>query len=741
MQGNSIPGSNDARRQELVVEFLYDQATQLLRLLRWSASDILGPLDIPIPFEALFEQPFQPAPPRRNQVRGVEDDLRALRQALQEFRDGTAPVDWEQSAVIESLRLLLENIYQQPIVFKGMSRSAGSLQGGVAAAPPAPKPAPSPAPPLGAPGLGLDWMPRSGDVKAIDEPAVLAAGPENASADSKPIAPGLRVNVEVDEVPAGQPLRVDEEYALAVWLDDRVSAAHSVVFANERAFEQGEDQVELEVLLTSKNLTVLTSDPQRLRARRSGRSRNKVRFQIQPQRAGAAQATVVFFRNRNFVQAVMVTLGVGDLATQAILGVESLGRPPEAAFPLRRRDLSLFIRRTGQEYELMLVGPVAASATLRLSPEQVKNSAERARAALMDIVYLRSGPGNVVSVHPRHTRLPPGAQLDYQRAIDIPEQVHQAALKILAEAGQDLFDAIFNAPTADAQVKLLGAKLRELATADPMIIQIVSQEFPLPWGMLYLTDRFDPNDVDPARFLGFRHVIEQIPLQMNMAVTDPLIRSINPPLEVSINLNSQIDNDMRLSVVADQRTYWDGLQRNAGVHVVHRSTNEELLSALQDATTKDQIVYFFGHAAAASDPNDAYVMLSGNERLTLAAMRRGAAHTRFPGLPLVIMNACESAEMTPLFYDGFMPFFTQKGARGVIGTECEVPALFAAEWARRFFDAFLGGAKPLGTVLLEIRQEFLREHNNVLGLLYTTYCDGDTQIQTALSLARSEARP
>ena len=73
-----------------------------------------------------------------------------------------------------------------------------------------------------------------------------------------------------------------------------------------------------------------------------------------------------------------------------------------------------------------------------------------------------------------------------------------------------------------------------------------------------------------------------------------------------------------------------------------------------------------------------------------------------------------------------------KGARGVIGTQCKTPALFAAEWAGRFFDRFLEGAE-LGDVFLDLRREFLTEHGNPLGLLYAVHCDGDTRIEPALN--------
>jgi hypothetical protein len=100
----------------------------------------------------------------------------------------------------------------------------------------------------------------------------------------------------------------------------------------------------------------------------------------------------------------------------------------------------------------------------------------------------------------------------------------------------------------------------------------------------------------------------------------------------------------------------------------------------------------------------------------------------------VFINACESAELSPSFYDGFVPYFMAKGARGVIGTECRTPALFAATWAERFFDHFLDGA-PIGEIFLDLRREFLEKHRNPLGLMYAVHCDGDTLIQPALTAA------
>ena len=124
-------------------------------------------------------------------------------------------------------------------------------------------------------------------------------------------------------------------------------------------------------------------------------------------------------------------------------------------------------------------------------------------------------------------------------------------------------------------------------------------------------------------------------------------------------------------------------------------------------------------------------MLS-DARITLGELNTDAStDIKLRGNPLVFINACESAELSPLFYDGFVPYFMGKGARGVIGTECRTPGIFAAEWAARFFPRFLDG-EPLGALFLALRREFLDKHHNPLGLLYAVHCDGDTQVSPAL---------
>jgi hypothetical protein len=103
---------------------------------------------------------------------------------------------------------------------------------------------------------------------------------------------------------------------------------------------------------------------------------------------------------------------------------------------------------------------------------------------------------------------------------------------------------------------------------------------------------------------------------------------------------------------------------------------------------------------------------------------------RFANGPLVFLNMCESAQVLPSLSGGFIPFFIQRGARGIIGTECPMTSTFAHPFSQEFFRRFLQG-QAIGQILWELRKEFL-EKGNPLGLAYTLYCDADMRLKQPL---------
>jgi hypothetical protein len=365
---------------------------------------------------------------------------------------------------------------------------------------------------------------------------------------------------------------------------------------------------------------------------------------------------------------------------------------------------------------------------LPLTLPQLAHLVEELRDELLTIVQLRSGPNNTAV---------------YQTAIDIPEAINREALKRLARVGWRFYDRLFG---SDPNGQVLGDGLRRLAQREHLKIQIRSQRFVLPWGVLYIADRFDENNVDPDLFLGLKHVIEQIPVQPALQAIDTLNIASEPPLTVGVQFDTDIDTEMRLPLIAEQRKYWGALGDARVLNLVERVDRDAVRAALADGTTADQLLYFYCHAASRSlsdpgGPGSSALVFKGGQRLTLDDLDVDAPRRiPLPGNPLVFINACETAELSPLFYDGFVPYFVAKGARGVIGTESLMPALFAREWATRFFDRFLTG-ESVGQIFLDLRREFYFEHNNLLGLLYALYCDGDTRIDPALQLPAAAVSP
>ncbi|MFZ6029309.1 MAG: CHAT domain-containing protein [Chloroflexota bacterium] len=548
---------------------------------------------------------------------------------------------------------------------------------------------------------------------------------ESAGETIEANAPQKRyINVELKDSseknfdPAAKPLQNGEVYTLSfdVDLELRATAIATKGAAFAYPFQEGEQLVKITVRLESEDFDFFGEQEKTLLVPRTGKSRNKAAFLMEPRHEGECQINAIFLKDGNFVQVMALRFYVG-----ALFQATTLGRDVEAAFGVQPRDVSLTILNTGSAFQLVLIAPgVAATAILPLKLPELKDITNQVREKLQALVDYEEDKHRF-----------------YQQAIDIPCEIHAFALQQLAEAGFRLYQRIFFGPSADEQSKNLGRKLRQLAQKDRLKIQIFSQDFVLPWGLLYMADRFDPDDIRPEFFLGLKHIIEHIPLQQSLSVTDNRMDG-SRGLAVGLNVNGDIDKDMGAPLIGSQLNYWQTLQANgARVSLVTRQTADEVTRALANPDTPDQVLYFYCHGISqdvdeSGGVSKSRLVLSGHGSLTLDDLNLFAPpDDQLRSAPLVFINACESAQLSPLVYDGFVPYFMSKGARGVIGTEVETPALFAVHWAERFFDRFLRG-ETLGEIFLALRKEFLEQHHNVMGLLYALYVDGDTRLEPAV---------
>jgi hypothetical protein len=547
-----------------------------------------------------------------------------------------------------------------------------------------------------------------------------APGQRGATVDAKAETQPARkrwVNAELDRDPTHDPLAVGYWYTLKVdiALDARISSA--VVFEGEDAFPEGERDIIVTVQVASSDFDV-ARDAGTLRIGREGPSFQPALFGVSPLRNGACTLQVTLHRDGNFIQQLTVAVEVGK---PSAMFVTTVGRPVSAATAIQPRDIGISLSPYGSGYECVVWGSVAARATLPVSQAQLAEAVDTYRRSLLKVVGYEKRFGD----------------LPFQFGIDIPAEAQDDALEIMAGAGARLFQKLFYAPAAGSDSHDLGDFLRrELGQGGPLKkLQVLTREVPIPWACLYLGDVRTRESLRWDKFIGFSHVVEQIPLQPNLLVSNSDVPSDKPKLSVSLNVNTKIDGSMQLDVVAAQEAYWAQAEAGRRIAVKRRETKREILDAMNDEALDDQVLYFYCHAETAAlgdagGPDGSSLELT-DDKLTLGELALLAPAERpLKGMPLVFINACESAALSPAFYDGFVPYFMAKGARGVVGTECNTPALFAKDFAQRFFDRFLNG-ESVGTAFLSLRQEYLVAHRNPLGLLYAVHCDGDTRISPA----------
>ena len=88
-------------------------------------------------------------------------------------------------------------------------------------------------------------------------------------------------------------------------------------------------------------------------------------------------------------------------------------------------------------------------------------------------------------------------------------------------------------------------------------------------------------------------------------------------------------------------------------------------------------------------PDLSHISLSNAFDITLMDMdNQGISMS---GNPLVIINACETGNLNPLYTGHFASNFLRYGARGVVATECIVPDKFAAAFAQHLYCHLLDG--------------------------------------------------
>jgi hypothetical protein len=97
----------------------------------------------------------------------------------------------------------------------------------------------------------------------------------------------------------------------------------------------------------------------------------------------------------------------------------------------------------------------------------------------------------------------------------------------------------------------------------------------------------------------------------------------------------------------------------------------------------------------------------------------------YPGWPIVFINSCSIAGLSPHVFDSFLRRFREKNAFGIIASSFPLPTRFATLFGCEFLDGYSKGMR-VGQLFLELRQRLLK-NKNPLAFFYSLQCPLDVQ--------------
>lgn len=290
----------------------------------------------------------------------------------------------------------------------------------------------------------------------------------------------------------------------------------------------------------------------------------------------------------------------------------------------------------------------------------------------------------------------------------------QDQLRALAEAGKSTFNKIFS----DAEV---ANAIRFLMSSYRLRVEITSDEFSVPWEILFDGDLYAPLSYED--FWGMKYLISRTGRKRTLQ--KPIIFYSTRP---KIGL---LTNNKLASVKTEARFFTD-LRDQGGIDLFTlRSLNPDPEQKLEEFRhlqsfwkTPLDIAQIACHAYFNdNDRQQCYLELTESFPIDLDALEN--YEVALDNSPLVILNACGTGNLNPQYASNFTTMFLRQGAIGVVATECILPDDFAAQFTKELYQRFLKGDQ-LGECLLETRRHFLEKHNNPAALLYSMYAPSTT---------------
>jgi hypothetical protein len=341
---------------------------------------------------------------------------------------------------------------------------------------------------------------------------------------------------------------------------------------------------------------------------------------------------------------------------------------------------------------------------------------------------------------------------DYQGGVGGPDSKLAAHLGKLAEKGSNFYSSMFPnwAERYDTQLNLPAGSTMQIAP--------LSKNLSLPWEAIYdrpiesysdsikLCPDFrkhgpDQHDcphygdytyVCPHGFWGYRYLIEQLPCRIEAGG-----QAHGLPTFVQNQLPLQWHSFLYMGADFKQReVHFKKLAAATGKFNLKLSQYPDKASIrgafAANPPTPADILYFYTHGITEKD-GAKYFKVGLDEYLGITDFNAWLRRTDYlRNNPLVFLNACESVGQSPDDFEDILRKLCEKGAAGVIGTQCSILELLADAVAIGFAERFLAGASA-GQALHDTRLALLLAPNpDPRPLVYSLFAAAEVRLGQAI---------
>lgn len=335
----------------------------------------------------------------------------------------------------------------------------------------------------------------------------------------------------------------------------------------------------------------------------------------------------------------------------------------------------------------------------------------------------------------------------YFGVVGSTEAVLTAQLGMLADVGRSFYRELLpGLATRDDQADN-GERLEvDLKPGQTIQVAPLSAQLGVPWELLYerkiesykagriklcktyqqhktgpCPDADDVTVVCPYNFWGYRYIVEQLPgrVDPHKSLPGPL------PLEIknAIPLQLQAIVFAGFTNVDSHLVELDSLGSKEQLKVSPYREFAKIREALSGSQNVSDVIYFYTHGD--SKNGSPFLIVGKDEEIHFNDLDAwGLALQNHQ--PLVVLNACDSAGYSLDQFENLIKFFCDKGAAGVIGTQCTVNELLANAFIVPFFKSFLRSTSA-GESLYSARQSLLSKLDP-RGLVYSLFAAADVKL-------------